>query len=73
MSDDRFSDPNTFKRPEKNSGDWYPLDVALRDAIAAGNEAEVSKLIAFLPEAKRERYRQIWIEAKRQREEGSRS
>ncbi len=65
MSDDRFSDPNVFKKPgTPKDWDGTTLDQWVELALNAGQDELVTALIQTLPEASRGRYREIWKRVK---------
>lgn len=54
-------------QPSMSSGTaraWFSLEEALREAIEQGKETEFTSLIRFLPEHKREHYREVWKSAR---------
>jgi hypothetical protein len=52
-------------KPDKENNGWFPLEEALKEAISTGASLDtLSLLIKFLPEERKERYRQIVREMK---------
>jgi hypothetical protein len=79
VADDRFDDPNTYKKAERRIvmdkrvepiswADASTLEQWMRKALAEGKDSDVVALLRNLPLEKREKYRMIWAEIKNGRQ-----